>query len=93
MALQLTGEISHRSGSLWKNQTSPVGVRRLPCAGCEAVRIHAQRMEISRLTSGTSFASGLLLHFCSHALAVKRGGSRAAIKPATGRNHTGRATG
>eukprot|EP00965_Chrysotila_dentata_P186210 6148706-Pleurochrysis_carterae.AAC.1 len=40
-------------------------------------------MEISRLTSGTSFAAGLLPHFCSHAWAVKRGGSRATIKPAT----------
>eukprot|EP00965_Chrysotila_dentata_P044409 1476437-Pleurochrysis_carterae.AAC.1 len=38
-------------------------------------------MEISRLTSGTPFASGLLPHFCSHALAVKRGGSRVTIKP------------
>eukprot|EP00965_Chrysotila_dentata_P051751 1718154-Pleurochrysis_carterae.AAC.2 len=47
-----------------------------PCAGCESVRIHAQRMEMSRLISGTPLASGLLPHFCSHALAVKWCGSR-----------------
>eukprot|EP00965_Chrysotila_dentata_P050700 1680963-Pleurochrysis_carterae.AAC.1 len=38
---------------------------------------------MSRLTSRTySLASGLLPHFCSHALAVKRGGSPATINPA-----------
>eukprot|EP00965_Chrysotila_dentata_P050210 1663472-Pleurochrysis_carterae.AAC.4 len=35
-----------------------------------------------RLTSGNSLTSELLPHFCSHALAVKRGGSRVTINPA-----------